>query len=116
VDDLVPLLQADEAQVVRDYQTAVWNGIDETVRLVTDCYNQIKTEMKSTEKREFAVHFVKKVEPKDYQPFLFTLWDSKDLKKALVDKLLISCSSQNRVDNNRWMMNGATLNVEEIQE
>jgi hypothetical protein len=29
----------------------------------------------------------------------------------LKDDLLKSCSSQNRLDNNRWMMNGVTYNI-----
>jgi len=109
LDDLIPLLQPDEVQMVREYQKNVWNGIDGNVLMLQETFADLMSQMKSKEKREFAVHHVKKLE-KVLHPFMFAMWDGKDPKKLLVQELLKSCSNQNRLDNNRWLMLNAKFN------
>lgn len=110
VDDLIPLLQPDEAKQVREYQRAVWDGVDAITAKLNWMYGSIGEKMKSKEKREFAVHHVKPLD-KQYHGFMFGMWDGKEPRDLLVAELKKSCSSQNRVENCRWMMNGAVLNT-----
>lgn len=109
VDDLLPLLQPHEQDAVREYQKQVWAGIYKTAIKIQACYIEIQHNMKSKEKREFAVHHVKAVENKFWHSFLFGLWEGKNAGDMLIDALKQSCHSINRVENNRWMMNGVTM-------
>jgi RNA ligase len=110
LDDLLPIVPEDYVPILNQYREDVQKGLDETAGMIEQLYSAIMANMKSKEKREFAVHWVKKCD-KRYHGFLFALWDKKDVRGALKEKLLQSCHSINHVENSRWMMNDAKYEI-----
>jgi RNA ligase len=111
LDDLLPLVDDEYKELLEEYRTKVLAGLYRKSEEITEVFNGLLKKMKTDQKREFAVHHVKPLEPKEYHSYMFGLWDGKNAWTMLKDDLLKSCSSQNRLDNNRWMMNGVTYNI-----
>lgn len=109
VDDLLPILAPEQKEAVIKYQFDVWSGIKFTAAMINETFIDMTNKMQSQEKREFAVHFVKNHEDKRIHPFLFKMWDGIRADDALKQELLKACSSQNRLDNDRWMMANVTF-------
>jgi RNA ligase len=111
LDDLLPLLEPDYQEMVKAYRDDVFKGMRELADDLQYQFDGIIKAMRSKEKREFAIHWVKPLVQKEYQPFMYAMWDKKDPYEMLKQELLKSCSSINRLENNRWMMSGAKYNI-----
>jgi T4 RnlA family RNA ligase len=111
LDDLLPLLEDDYKMMLESYRSDVFRGLETMSVGLKVLYRSLMANMVSKEKREFAVHHVKTIADKNLHPFMFSMWDGKDPFELLKAELLKSCSSQNRLDNNRWMMNDASYSA-----
>jgi T4 RnlA family RNA ligase len=112
-DDLLPLLEEPFKTMVIKYRDDVYTGIHEVADFMESEYQRILLALDYTkEKRRFAVHGVKNHSMTQFHSFFFTRFDKGDgMMGQLIGALKKSCSSQNRLDNNRWMMNGVTYNM-----
>jgi RNA ligase len=113
LDDLLPLVSPEYQEMLKKYQKDVFSGIEGNAMLMRDVYADLMLSMKTKEKREFAVHHVKKLE-KVLHSFMFGMWDGKDPVDMIKGELLKSCSSINRLENNRWLMMNAAYDISTV--
>ncbi len=99
VDDLVPLLTPEDAHRVQAFQNAFWLAVEDVCTTIHDTYKQIN---KGQDQKEFATVAVPSVPP-EYQPFMYRLRKGVPVKDLVVDQIRKSLSTQNKIDQNRWL-------------
>jgi RNA ligase len=99
VDDLVPLLTPEDAHRVQAFQNAFWLAVEVVCTIIHDTYKQIN---KGQDQKEFATVAVPSVPP-EYQPFMYRLRKGVPVKDLVVNQIRKSLSTQNKIDQNRWL-------------
>jgi RNA ligase len=108
VDDLIPLLTPEDAQRVESFQTAFWVSVDDFASEMADLYNA--GNLMYPEKKDFAVEFVQKKILPIHAPIMYGMKVGKGAKNVIVDMISKSLSTQNKLDENRWLFGGIKWN------
>jgi len=107
LDDLLPLLDSspsDRDRIVEfanDFNLAIFNFCDTVSNLFEEGY------AKYPESRDFAVKYVKNVDPK-YAPFLYKMMksgNSNSCRDIVTEYLKKNINTKNKVNNVRWIFN-----------
>ena len=107
LDDLLPLLDSspsDRDRIVEfanDFNLAIFNFCDTVSNLFEEGY------AKYPESRDFAVKYVKNVDPK-YAPFLYKMLksgNSNSCRDIVTEYLKKNINTKNKVNNVRWIFN-----------
>jgi hypothetical protein len=101
VDDLVPLLTPEDADRLRDFQSAFWASVLD-VCIDMDHLFQIGNK-KYPDKKDFAVQYVQKETLPIYAPIMYGIKGGRGSKDVIVDMIRKSLSSQTKIDQNRWL-------------
>jgi len=102
LDDLKPFLQGIDLERVIDFEHRFWQGVESTSKMLVNLYSDGVS--RYPERKDFATNFAAKQDAR-YRPFLFNLYDGKEILKCIVDALSKSTSSQTLVDKSRWLFN-----------
>ena len=108
MDDLIPLLTPEDAQRVESFQTAFWVSVDDFASEMADLYNA--GNLMYPEKKDFAVEFVQKKILPIHAPIMYGMKAGKGAKNVIVDMISKSLSTQNKLDENRWLFGGIKWN------
>jgi RNA ligase len=103
VDDLIPVLTADDAKRLRNFQRAFWMGVDDMASEMVDVYLDGGVDI--VEQKDFAQKFVHSL-PKQWHPFMYGLRKGKGARDMLVDSISKCTVSQTKIDASRWMWGG----------
>lgn len=107
VDDMIPLLLEDDANRLKKFQEDFWNGVNTVEHKLAELY---ESGSHYENQKDFAVEFVNKLEV-HYRSFMFAMRTGKKPRVLLVETIEKNLSTQTRVDNARWMWNGATWTI-----
>jgi len=109
VDDLVPLLTQDDATRLKAFQGAFWASV---VDLCIDMDQLFELgNKKYPDKKNFAVEYVQKEIPLMYAPIMYAIKNGKGSRQTIVDMISKSLSTQNKIDQNRWLFGELKWNV-----
>jgi RNA ligase len=109
VDDLVPLLTPEDANRVKQFQTAFWLSVDDLASEMADLY--VAGNTMYPEKKDFAVEFVQKKVLQIHAPIMYAMKGGKTAKEVIVKMIGNSLSTQTKIDENRWLWGGLLWNV-----
>jgi RNA ligase len=109
VDDLVPLLTPEDANRVKQFQTAFWLSVDDLASEMADLY--VAGNIMYPEKKDFAVEFVQKKVLQIHAPIMYAMKGGKTAKEVIVKMIGNSLSTQTKIDENRWLWGGLLWNV-----
>jgi len=101
IDDVYAVLDKDDAEKVHKYADSVLHTVSNIVTQV----NQIVAEQKpllNNEKKRFALEVVPL--HKEYAGILFSVWDGRDAREAIVKQVLNNCSTQTKVNSVRQFL------------
>jgi RNA ligase len=107
VDDLLPLLTPEDAERVKSFQNAFWVSLEDVCTDIHDLYRPID---KGQDQKEYATIAVASVLPQ-YQPFMYRLRQGVPIKNLVVEQIRKSLSTQNKLDQNRWLWGGLKWNL-----
>jgi RNA ligase len=107
VDDLIPLLTPEDAERLQRFQKAFLAGLEDVCTDIHDLYRQID---KGQDQKEYAIIAVASVLP-EYQPFMYRLRQGVPIKNLVVEQIRKSLSTQNKLDQNRWLWGGLKWNL-----
>jgi RNA ligase len=107
VDDLIPLLTPEDAERLQRFQKAFLAGLEDVCTDIHDLYRQID---KGQDQKEYATIAVASVLP-EYQPFMYRLRQGVPIKNLVVEQIRKSLSTQNKLDQNRWLWGGLKWNL-----
>jgi RNA ligase len=110
VDDLIPLLTAEDGERVQRFQSAFWAALEDVGTDIHDLYIGID---KGQDQKEFAMSVMKDT-PKHLQNFMFGLRRGVPVKTLLVDQIGKSLNSQTKIDSSRWMWSNLNWNHSDI--
>jgi RNA ligase len=108
VDDLIPLLTPEDAQRIKDFQDAFWLSVDDVAFEMAELFVAGNTMYPN--KKDFAVEFVQKQLPHIKSPIMYGMKGGKGSKEVIVEMIRKSLSSQNKLDENRWLFGGIKWN------
>ena len=109
VDDVVPLLTQDDATRLKAFQGAFWASV---VDLCIDMDQLFELgDKKYPDKKDFAVEYVQKEIPPMYAPIMYAIKNGKGSRQTIVDMISKSLSTQNKIDQNRWLFGELKWNV-----
>jgi RNA ligase len=109
VDDVVPLLTQDDATRLKAFQGAFWASV---VDLCIDMDHLFGLgNKKYPDKKDFAVEYVQKEIPPMYAPIMYAIKNGKGSRQTIVDMISKSLSTQNKIDQNRWLFGELKWNV-----
>jgi RNA ligase len=108
VDDLIPLLTPEDAQRIKDFQNAFWLSVDDVAFQMTELF--VAGNMRYPNKKDFAVEFVQKQLSPIKSPIMYGMKGGKGSKEVIVEMIRKSLSSQNKLDENRWLFGGIKWN------
>jgi RNA ligase len=109
VDDVVPLLTQDDATRLKAFQGAFWASV---VDLCIDMDHLFQMgDKKYPDKKDFAVEYVQKEIPPMYAPIMYAIKNGKGSRQTIVDMISKSLSTQNKIDQNRWLFGELKWNV-----
>jgi RNA ligase len=109
VDDVVPLLTQDDATRLKAFQGAFWASV---VDLCIDMDHLFQMgDKKYPDKKDFAVEYVQKEIPPMYAPIMYAIKNGKGSRQTIVDMISKSLSTQNKIDQNRWLFGEIKWNV-----
>jgi RNA ligase len=109
VDDVVPLLTPDDATRLKAFQGAFWASV---VDLCIDMDHLFQMgDKKYPDKKDFAVEYVQKEIPPMYAPIMYAIKNGKGSRQTIVDMISKSLSTQNKIDQNRWLFGELKWNV-----
>lgn len=107
VDDMIPLLLETDANRLKKFQEDFWNGVNTVEHKLTELY---ETGSHYENQKDFAVEFVNKLEV-HYRPFMFAMRTGRNPRELLIESIGKNLSTQTRVDNARWMWDGAKWTI-----
>jgi RNA ligase len=108
VDDLVPLLTPDDADRLQRFQNAFWVGLEDVACDLAELF--VTGNTKYPDKKDFAVEFVQKILLPKYAPIMYAMKSGRGSQEVLIDMIKKSLSSQQKIDNARWMFGGVDWN------
>jgi RNA ligase len=109
VDDVVPLLTQDDATRLKAFQGAFWASV---VDLCIDMDQLFGLgDKKYPDKKNFAVEYVQKEIPPMYAPIMYAMKGGAGSRQIIVDMISKSLSTQNKIDQNRWLFGEIKWNV-----
>ena len=109
VDDVVPLLTQDDATRLKAFQGAFWASV---VDLCIDMDQLFELgDKKYPDKKNFAVEYVQKEIPPMYSPIMYAMKGGAGSRQIIVDMISKSLSTQNKIDQNRWLFGELKWNV-----
>ena len=111
VDDLVPLLTPEDADRLRDFQSAFWASVLD-VCIDMDHLFQIGNK-KYPDKKDFAVQYVQKETLPIYAPIMYGMKGGRGSKDVIVDMIRKSLSTQTKIDQNRWLFGKIQWNYQD---
>lgn len=103
LDDVKPYLSGAELDNVNRYESAVWQGVSNTVASLVETFNLAK-EKYAEDRKSFALEFANK-QSHLLKPIYFQMYTGKDPRGVVVDTLKRSTSSQTTVDDVRSLFN-----------
>lgn len=112
VDDLVPLLTPEDANRIKEFQSAFWASVDDLAGEMADLYNA--GNIMYPDKKDFAVNYVQKMILPIHAPIMYAMKGGKGSKEILVDMISKSLSTQTKIDENRWLWGGLNWNYSSI--
>jgi len=105
----VPLLTQDDATRLKAFQGAFWASV---VDLCIDMDHLFQMgDKKYPDKKDFAVEYVQKEIPLMYAPIMYAIKNGKGSRQTIVDMISKSLSTQNKIDQNRWLFGELKWNV-----
>lgn len=107
VDDVKAFMLAEDLVRVEAFEHEFWLGVSATVAMLEALYKEGRAKYEL--KRDFAVEFVKKQDPK-LSHFLFAMYDGKEAFDLVVNEIASNCGSQTKVDTVRWLFGGVNWN------
>lgn len=109
VDDLLPLLTQKDANRLKEFQNAFWASV---LDLCIDMDHLFQMGAKKyPDKKDFAVEYVQKEIPPMYAPIMYAMKGGKGSRATIVDMIGKSLSTQNKIDQNRWLWGNLKWNV-----
>jgi RNA ligase len=108
VDDLVPLLTPEDADRLQRFQNAFWAGLEDVACDLAELF--VTGNTKYPDKKDFAVEFVQKILLPKYAPIMYAMKSGRGSQEVLIDMIKKSLSSQQKIDNARWMFGGVDWN------
>lgn len=108
VDDVIPLLTQDDANRLKSFQNAFWMAVDDLASEMADLYNA--GNIMYPDKKDFAVEFVQKKILQIHAPIMYAMKGGKGSRQTIIDMISKSLSTQNKLDQNRWLWGGLKWN------
>jgi RNA ligase len=112
VDDLVPLLTPDDATRLKEFQKAFWASVDDLAYEMAQIY--LGGNSVYPDKKDFAVEFVQKRILPIHAPIMYAMKGGKGSRATIIDMISKSLSTQNKIDQNRWLWGGLNWNYSNI--
>lgn len=113
VDDMIPLLDENDAKRLHDFHRAFWMSVDDVHMALEDIYKHGEI---YTDKKQFAVEFVQKEVQKRYQPYMYAARQGKGIRAMMLESIRNATVSQTKVDDARWLWGGLNWNYSETGE
>jgi len=113
VDDMIPLLDENDAKRLQDFHRAFWMSVDDVHMALEDIYKHGEI---YTDKKQFAVEFVQKEVQKRYQPYMYAARQGKGIRAMMLESIHNATVSQTKVDDARWLWGGLDWNYSETGE
>ena len=116
-DDVKPFLIEDDRRRLEAYEEAFWNGISATVASWKKIDELMRGRYNRDQRKEFALNDADTLDP-FLKTAIFKSWDnpSYDWTDAVLSRVRLCLSSQTKVDDARYLWNGAkwTMNDSEL--
>jgi RNA ligase len=104
LDDIKPTLPEHDLRDVEAYEKEVTKGIATVAEFLLTKYHLIvNLSQTKLQRKEFAEEAVK-LGPL-ISPFMFKLYDNKDIMEEITNTLIKSCGSGTKLNASRWLMN-----------
>jgi RNA ligase len=113
VDDIIPLLDENDANRLKDFHRAFWMSVDDVHMALEDIYKHGEV---YKDKKQFAVEFVQKEVQKRYQPYMYAARQGKGIRAMMLESIRNATASQTKVDDARWLWGGLDWNYSETGE
>ena len=94
LDDLLPVLDADDKRNVLDLQDWFWYGYDRKLETIQSVYDEMRKKY-GDDRGAFAREQIKSLHPLDVR-LIFSLWDGKDLNKVFMDMVTGHLSTEKK--------------------
>lgn len=101
VDDVVPMLTPSDAERLKQFQKAFWDGVNHTVNDMNDLYNA--GNIMYPDKKDFAVNFVQKMILPFHAPIMYAIRGGRPTMEVIQEMIRKSLTSQTKIDDNRWL-------------
>lgn len=111
VDDLVPVLSANEAKKLQQFQTAFWAQLNEFSYRMAEMFNDAN--LKYSSPKQFALNFAEKIEDNYVKAIMYEMKQGKgsfEIIQQIIRKNLIS---QTKVDKVRHLFGNLNWNYSE---
>ena len=109
IDDAKSFMLEEDRKRVEKYEKNFWNGFNETVSNIVDCFLTMKKEHKG-DKKSFAIKDAPLL-PSYVRSIIFSVWDEPNtfvaVNEALLSTIRKNISSQTKVDSIRHVWGGA---------
>lgn len=109
VDDLIPLLTPEDAERILSFEKAFWLSVDEVAYEMAELFKSGNTAY--PDKKDFALNFVQKMILPIHAPIMYAIKGGRGAKEVIVEMIGKSLSTQNKINNNRWLWGGLVWNV-----
>ena len=101
VDDVLPLLTQDDANRLKEFQTAFWASVDDLASEMADLYNG--GNQMYPDRKDFATKFVQKMVLPIHAPIMYAMKGGKGSRDTIVHMIRKSLTNQTKIDENRWL-------------
>ena len=101
VDDLLPLLTQEDANRLKEFQTAFWASVEDLASEMADLYNS--GNQMYPDRKDFATKFVQKMVSPSYATIMYAMKSGKGSRTTIVDMICKSLVNQTKIDDNRWL-------------